>query len=70
MNEGTKGAGITGVATAAVEGLKNNPSCLTAILLAGVFAILTFYALQKDADRRSRTTDILIQRCLPDPEKK
>lgn len=51
------------VATSAVEALKTNPSCLAAIMLAALFAGLTFYALQRDADRRAKTTDILLERC-------
>ena len=41
------------VATSAVEGLKNNPSCLAAICLAGLFAVLTFVALQSNERRAS-----------------
>lgn len=54
------------VATSTVEALKTNPSCLAAIILAGIFAVLTFFAMQRDADRRARTTDLLLQRCFYD----
>lgn len=53
------------VATSAIDAFKNNPACLAAILLAAVFAILTFFALQKDAERRSKTVDTLLERCMP-----
>lgn len=53
------------VATSAIEALKGQPSCLAAILLAALFALLTFYGLQKDADRRARTVDVLLTKCIP-----
>lgn len=56
---------IADVAKTAVEGFKNNPACLAAILLAGAFGVLTFYGLQRDADRRSKTVDLLMERCFP-----
>lgn len=56
------------VATTVVEGFKNNPACLAAILLAALFAVLTFYAMQRDADRRARTVDIMLTRCVPNVE--
>ena len=58
------------VATSIVEGLKTSPSCLAAIILAAMFALLTFYALQRDADRRSKTVDTLLAHCVfPGPDK-
>lgn len=53
------------VATSAIDALKNNPACLAAIILAALFACLTFFALQRDADRRAKTTDLLLERCYP-----
>jgi hypothetical protein len=53
------------VARTAIEGFKGQPSCLAAIILAGIFAVLTFYAFQRDADRRTKTTDLLLERCYP-----
>lgn len=53
------------VATSAVDAFKNNPACLAAILLAMVFAVLTFLAFQRDADRRSKTADLVMTRCFP-----
>lgn len=50
------------------EAFRNGPACLAAILLAALFAILTFYALQRDADRRAHTVDILLERCYPPPK--
>ena len=47
-----------------VDGLKGNPSCLAAIVLAALFAVLTFYAMQKDAERKAKTVDILLQHCI------
>lgn len=48
------------------EAFRNGPGCLAAILLAALFAVLTFYAMQKDADRRARTVDLLLERCYPE----
>jgi hypothetical protein len=53
------------VATSAIDAFKNNPACLAAIVLAGLFSVLTFVGLQRDADRRSKTVDILMERCYP-----
>ena len=58
------------VATSTIDAMKNNQACLAAILLAGLFAVLTFYAMQRDAERRSRTVDMVIQRCFPQVEDK
>jgi hypothetical protein len=58
-------SGITGIAQTTVEGLKSNPSCLAAIALAAIFAVLTFYAMQRDADRRAQTVNTLLTRCMP-----
>lgn len=56
--------GLTQVAAEAGGGLKGNPSCLAAIMLAAVFAVLTFVAMQRDAERRSRTVDLMMERCF------
>lgn len=53
------------VASNVVDSFKNNPACLAAVLLAAMFGILTFYAYQRDADRRTHTQDILLERCYP-----
>lgn len=53
------------VATSTVDALKGNPSCLAAIMLAGIFAVLTYVAFQRDADRRAKTVDLLLERCYP-----
>lgn len=53
------------VATSAIDAMKGNPSCLAAIILAALFALLTFYAMQRDADRKAKTVDILLTKCIP-----
>jgi hypothetical protein len=56
------------VATSAIEGLKTNPSCLAAILLAALFALLTFFALQGEERRaHDRMMEIskLLHACYP-----
>lgn len=58
------------VATSVVEGLKTNPSCLAAILLAGIFAFLTYIGLQREAERSQRRLEgvvKLLDRCM-EPE--
>jgi hypothetical protein len=41
-----------------------NAACLAAIILSAMFALLTFFALQRDADRRSEVTKVILGRCL------
>jgi len=53
-----------GVVTDLIHALKTNPACLAAILLAAMFAILTYLALQNDADRRSETVNMVLARCF------
>lgn len=55
------------VATSAIDALKVNPSCLAAILLAAIFAVLTFLALQNQVERdtaRLAATMQLLQSCM------
>jgi hypothetical protein len=47
-----------------ISALKTNPACLAAICLAAVFAFLTYFALQADADRRAKTVDLVLSRCF------
>ncbi len=51
------------VAGSAVDALRGSPTCLAVIILAAFFGALTFFAYQRDADRRSKTTDVLLERC-------
>jgi len=53
------------VATNAIDAFKNNPACLAAICLAALFSVLTFYGLQRDADRRMATVNLMLDRCVP-----
>lgn len=53
------------VATVAIGGFRDNPLCLAAVVLAAFFGLLTFWAYQKDADRRAKTADILLDKCIP-----
>jgi len=41
-----------------------NAACLAAILLSAMFGILTYFALQRDADRRTELTKAIITRCI------
>lgn len=47
-----------------IGALKTNPACLAAITLAAVFAFLTYFALQADADRRSKLIELMLTRCF------
>jgi hypothetical protein len=58
------------VATSAIDALKGNPSCLAAIVLTGVFALLVFAALQLNEHRnheRMMAVSQLLQACFPAP---
>ena len=41
-----------------------NAACLASVILAAIFALLTFFALQRDADRRAEVTKVILGRCL------
>lgn len=59
------GKGIIGGAIHDVtQGLKQNPSCLAAITLAGIFALLTFYALQADEQRVHERFKMVMEKCF------
>lgn len=45
------------------EAMKQNPSCLAAILLAGMFSILTYLSLKQDREYYQARQMALIQRC-------
>jgi hypothetical protein len=56
------------VATSAIEGLKTNPACLAAIIMAAIFAAMFFFIGQQN-ERRSheRMVEVvkLLQVCFP-----
>jgi hypothetical protein len=59
------------VASEAIAGLKQNPSCLAAILLAALFAGLIYIASQREAERsnaRFQTAMTLLNGCLAKDE--
>jgi hypothetical protein len=45
------------------EAFRNSPNCLAAILLAALFAVLTYFAMQKAEDRRQVLFESLIGAC-------
>jgi hypothetical protein len=55
------------VATSAIDAMKANPSCLAALIVVGIFAALSFFGNQRDAERKTKTIDILLNRCYPAP---
>lgn len=52
----------------AVDTFRGNALCLAAIVLAAFFGALTFYGLQRDADRRQAAMLQIMDRCFPDDE--
>src|SRR5262245_10658547 len=55
------------VATSAIDAFKTNPSCLAAILLAALFAFLTYIGLQREAERSQKRLEGVVgilNRCL------
>lgn len=56
------------VASSAVDGLKGSPGTLGVVILAGMFSVLTFFALQANERReyeRSMQLARLLQACFP-----
>lgn len=59
-----------------VKGVAANPSCLAAIALAAIFAVLTYLAMQREAERQNQRAihmAELLDKCLvtnstPPPE--
>jgi hypothetical protein len=56
------------VATSAIEALKAAPSCLAALLLCAMFIALSYFNNQREAERKAKTLDIVMERCFPRPE--
>jgi hypothetical protein len=55
----------TDLAKSAIDALKGNPLCLAAIVLAGLSTGVLYLAMEREADRKSRTADVIIERCFP-----
>lgn len=53
------------VVTSVIETFKGNPTCLAVTVLAGIFAALTFYALQRSDQRSHDARIMLLERCFP-----
>jgi hypothetical protein len=53
------------VAHSVIDAFKGNPLCLAAIVLAGLSTGVLYLAMEREADRKSRTADIVIERCFP-----
>jgi hypothetical protein len=51
------------VVKSVTEGFKGNPSCLAAIILAGIFAVLTYLNMQHDEQRAQARFDKVIALC-------
>jgi len=45
------------------ESMKGNPSCLAAIILAGMFALLTYFSFTQERKYYQERQIALIQRC-------
>lgn len=53
------------IAANAVEGLKTNPSCLAAIALAAIFAVLTYFSLTAQRTEAHERQMMMLERCFP-----
>jgi hypothetical protein len=53
------------VATSAVEALRGTPACLAALVLCAMFVTLSYFNNQREADRKAKTVDTIIERCFP-----
>lgn len=51
----------------AIEGLKVNPSCLAAIMLAAMFALLIYFSAKDREDQYHARISLLLERCLYQP---
>ncbi|WP_042778893.1 hypothetical protein [Sinorhizobium fredii] len=60
------GEKVTGIVATVADSMKGNPSCLAAILLAGIFAVLTYFALQADAQRAHERFEAVMAACFAD----
>lgn len=55
------------VATSLIEGLKTNPSCLAALAIVALFAILQYFDNRQESERimlRTQEVTKLLDRCL------
>lgn len=51
--------------TSIADALKGNPSCLAAICLAGIFAVLTYMSLTNERAEMHERAVKMIERCFP-----
>jgi hypothetical protein len=57
------------VATSVVDGLKQNPSCLAALAVLTIIAVLHYFSAEREAARQSRRFDAVVamlNRCYPE----
>lgn len=52
----------------AIEAFKGNPACLAAVLLAAMFAVLTYAAMQRSEQRNHEARMAMLERCFPAEE--
>jgi hypothetical protein len=60
------------VATSLIEGLKTNPSCLAALAIVALFAILQYFDNRQENDRimlRTQEVTKLLDKCMTNNEK-
>lgn len=65
MTDGDGRGLIGGIASDLAAGLKQNPSCLAAILLAALFAFLTYHALTGERQEAHERAMAIIAKCFP-----
>jgi hypothetical protein len=57
------------VAGSVIEGLKSNPSCLAALAVLAIIAVLHYFSAEREAMRQARRFDAVVSmlnRCYPD----
>lgn len=66
MTDGEGRGLLRGIIADFAAGLKANPSCLAAIILAALFAFLTYSAMTKERAEAHERAMAIIAKCFPD----
>jgi hypothetical protein len=56
------------VATNAIDAMKTNPSCLAALMVVALFAVLNYFEDERQTERMEQRVDVvqdLLNRCFP-----
>ncbi|MCA1404687.1 hypothetical protein I6F26_10200 [Ensifer sp. IC3342] len=60
------GEKVSGIVATVTESMKDNPSCLAAILFAAMFAALVYFGGQANQQRQYEAFDKLMTACFAD----